>query len=510
MREDDLLKKLKEDTCEILIYGAGMVGSLVFHRLVAGGISKERIAFTVSHKENVAFLGQKIYDIHECALFFENVHIIVATLLGAQQRIIHTLHENNYFDFDVVDDCLLEEMEKSYATEYNVEHPVTDEVRDVLFMASDNNCSSGAFLCMVDLNRELNKRGIPTLVVLPAYGSGEELLQINHIDYTYVLSKDWLVKVGSSDDKRLQENDSAINAIRELIKKCQIKLVHNNTTYTYVGAVAARKENIPVVWHLREYIKEQGYWFWNEEKAFQLINDSEAVIIVSDYVGISYGKLYAPIVHKIYDGIDTETFYCKDHQLITEEKIKILMPGMITPLKGQRQLLEAALLLKKQGYDQFEIVFVGNEEPDYAGELKAFVKENGMEDNVSFYGRSREIAKWYLWADLVIVCSGAEAFGRVAVEAQLSGCLVIGADKGATMEIIEDKKTGCLYHYGDSEDLSLKIISALKDKNGAQKMAGAGRDKAAGLFTKEQNADEVIKVYNQIMKDWENGRKSAL
>lgn len=512
MREKDLLQKLKKDNHEILIYGAGMVGSLVFRRLLAGGIPKERIAFAVSCKEkkNAVFLGREIYDIHECASLFEKVHIIISTLPDAHQGIIHTLHENNYYDFDIIDDLLFEEMEKAHVTEYNLEHPVTDEVRDILFMASDSNCSSGAFLCMVDLNRELNKRGIPTLVVLPSYGSGEELLQTNHIDYTYILSKDWLVKDGCSDRKDLQDNDGAITAIRNLIKKCQIKLIHNNTTYTYVGAVAARKENLPVVWHLREYIKEQGYWFYDEEKAFQLINCSDAVIIVSDYIGMSYRNLRASIVHKIYDGIDTETFYCKNHELMTGEKIKILMPGMITPLKGQRQLLEAALLLKQQGYGGFEIVFVGNEDPEYASELKVFIKENGLEGYISFYGRSREIAKWYLWADMVVVCSGAEAFGRVTVEAQLAGCLVIGADRGATMEIIEDKKTGYLYHHGNVGDLALKIKNTFIDKSGAQKMAESGRDKVERLFTKERNADEIIKVYNQILKGRNSGRKYAL
>ena len=67
---------------------------------------------------------------------------------------------------------------------------------------------------MIDLNCELNKRGIPTLVVLPSYGSGEELLRANHIDYTYILSKDWLVKSGSCENKELRENDSAIHAMR--------------------------------------------------------------------------------------------------------------------------------------------------------------------------------------------------------------------------------------------------------------------------------------------------------
>ena len=71
MKEKDLLQKLQNDDHKILIYGAGMVGSLVFHRLLAGGILKERIAFIVSHKEqkNDTFLGQNIFDIHDNKVF---------------------------------------------------------------------------------------------------------------------------------------------------------------------------------------------------------------------------------------------------------------------------------------------------------------------------------------------------------------------------------------------------------------------------------------------------------
>lgn len=502
MKKKDLLQKLKKDDYKILIYGAGMVGSLVFYCLVSGGIPKGRIAFVVSRREraDTFFLGQEVFEIHECTTLFGSVHIIVSTLPETHQEIVYTLHENNYYDFDVVDELLFKEMQKSYVVEHNAKYPVADKPIDILFMASDNNCSSGAFLCMADLNYELNKRGISTLVVLPAYGNGEEILRTSHIDYTYVLSENWLVKDGSFDRKELEENNDAIGELCEIIRKCRIKLVHNNTTYTYVGAVAAKKENIPVVWHLREYIKEQGYWFDDEEKAFQLINCSDAVIVVSDFIRLSYKKLCASIVHKIYDGVDTEIFYNENHGLMVEEKIKILMPGMITPLKGQKQLLEAAFLLKQQGY-MFEVIFVGNKDPKYASELKRFIRENGLEDRVSFYDRSREISKWYLWADMVVVCSGSEAFGRVTVEAQLAGCLVIAADRGATMEIIEDKKTGFLYKHGKADDLALKIENALHDREGVREIAKLGRDRAKKIFTREQNANEIIRIYKQILKD---------
>lgn len=500
MNEKTLLSKLKKDRHKILIYGAGMVGSLVFSRLLAEDIASERISFVVSRKdhENASYLGHKIYDISEISFYSCKKHIIVATLPGAQEEIIQTLHNYHHYDFDLIDDELFEEMEKAYAEKYNWENPVAEGYKDVLFLPSDNNISSGAFLCMADINRELNRRGITTLVVLPSYGNGEELLRTYNIDFTYILSKDWLVKTGSTVLKNLDGNIYAIEKIRSLIRKYKIKIIHNNTTYTYVGAIAAQKENIPVVWHLREYIREQGFWFLDEGKAIRLINGSSAVIVVSDYIRKCYPALQYSLVHRIYDGVDINAYYNKKHDLMAGSKIRILMPGMIIPLKGQRQLLEAALLLQEQGYYNFEIAFVGSADPEYALELNEFIEDNALETYVTFYGRSKAMAKWYSWADMTIVCSKSEAFGRVAVEAQLAGCLVIGANTGATIEIIEDKKTGFLYQYGNAFDLASKIAEAINSQSSIHAIVKAGQDRAVELFSKERNVNEILKIYARV------------
>lgn len=501
MNEKNLISKLKKDQHKILIYGAGMVGSLVLSRLLAENISPERIAFIVSHKsaESVSYLGHKVYDINEISSNFCDKHIVVATLSNAHKEIVRTLREYHHYDFDLIDNVLFDEMEKAYVEKYNSENPITKGNKDVLFMPSDNNLSSGAFLCMIDINQELNKRGISTLVVLPSYGSGEELLRTRHINFTYILSKDWLIEDGSTRTKDLSENIMAIEEIRSLIRTYGIKIIHNNTTYAYVGAVAAQKEGKPVVWHLREYIKEQGFWFLDENKSIQLINDSAAVIVVSDYIRKCYPDLRTSIVHRIYDGLDINAYYDKDHKLMKDNKIKVLMPGMIIPLKGQKQLLEAALLLQRQGYCNFEIAFVGNEDPEYANELKKFIKDNDLGTYVTFYGRSDAMAKWYSWADLTIVCSKSEAFGRVAVEAQLAGSLVIGADTGATVEIIEDGKTGFLYKYNDTTDLASKILKAIDSSNKASEIAKSGQEKAMELFSKERNVNEILEIYTHIL-----------
>lgn len=505
MKEEELLSKLKHTKNKILIYGAGMVGSLVFDRLLAENILRERIAFIISRKErkNISYLGQVVYSIGELKSYpeYDHAHIIIATLSGAHKEIIRTLQAHHYYDFDIIDSGLFEEMEQAYVRNYNLKHPVIEGDKDVLFVSSDNNASSGAFLCMADVNQELNRRGISTLVVLPAYGTGEVLLRERNINFTYVLSRDWLVKTESINFPNLDVNKCAVEEIQNLIQKFKIKLIHNNTTYTYVGAVAAQREGKPVIWHLREYIKEQGYCFIDEDNAMRLINRSAAVIVVSDYIRKCYPALQPSIVHRIYEGIDVKAYYNKEHSLMKGKKVKILMPGMIIPLKGQKQLLDASLLLLEQKYSDFEIAFVGNEDPEYAQKLKKFVKDNALKNYVVFYGRSSEMNKWYGWADIVIVCSKSESFGRVTVEAQLAGCLVIGADTGATVEIIENEKTGFLYKFGDPGDLTAKIIQAMNTDDKIYEIARAGQSKAMELFSKQHNVNEIIKVYAEVLKN---------
>lgn len=59
-------------------------------------------------------------------------------------------------------------------------------------------------------------------------------------------------------------------------------------------------------------------------------------------------------------------------------------------------------------------------------------------------------------ADVVLICSHWEPFGRVTVEAMLAGKPVI-AISGATVELIHDGVTGLLYDPGNYSVLANKM-----------------------------------------------------
>ena len=136
----------------------------------------------------------------------------------------------------------------------------------VLFVPSDNNIVSGAFRSMATLNKILNQElGITTLVVLPnREGNGSELLDEYNIKYCYIDSYNWIVKSDRELTKEQEDqivierdkNEFAIKEFVELIKKEHIDIIHINTTYSYVAAIAGLITRTPIVWHLREFLEE--------------------------------------------------------------------------------------------------------------------------------------------------------------------------------------------------------------------------------------------------------------
>lgn len=503
MKEKHLINKLKNSK-KIVIYGAGMVGELVYKRLCSNNLLSNLQCFAVTNLgQDKAYLGLPVCEISDIAPMKDTITVIIATLPELHTEILTILQSYKFENIIKVDEELFSDLSKHYIKDFQKEKKIKECQKKILFMSSDNNISSGAFLSMVNLNVELNKRGISTLVVLPAYGNGEKKLLENKVDYTYIQSEHWCVETCYGNYLRkvmlLLENCSAVKAIRKLIKSYGIEIVHCNTTYTYVGAVAGRKEKTPVIWHIRENLKEQGMRFIHSEKCLKVLNESSKIIVISRFIGECVKDLNKSIEKIIYNGIDCDIFFKKREILLDRDNVVITLVGAIAEHKGQEELVEAAHILKRKGFENFTIRIIGKANPQYLLYLKKNVQKYGLEKKVLFFDRKKNIEDFYHSSDIVAVCSVAEPFGRVTIEGQVSGCLVIGANSGATPELIEDGKTGMLYEQGNSENLANCIIKAIEYPEITKQIAKNGQKYAYQKYSKENNASEVIKIYEEIL-----------
>ena len=177
------------------------------------------------------------------------------------------------------------------------------------------------------------------------------------------------------------------------------------------------------------------------------------------------------------------------------------MAGHISDSKGQSQLLKAVACMTKEEQSKLRVQFAGVGNDKTMKKIKEFIKRHELENVVEMLGFREDIDHLWKQADICVVCSRFEAFGRVTVEAMLSGCLVIGTDRGGTIELIQDGVTGYLYPYGEVDILKKKILEVLERKEEARKVAKLGKEYAKKHFDSKVNAENIKEVYKKICKN---------
>lgn len=381
--------------------------------------------------------------------------------------------------------------------------------RRVMLISSDNDPSSGAFRCLVALAKTMREKcQEDVFVVLPCKGKGDHLLVDAMVPFVTVPSSDWIVDLAVDVShhpelvvKPIFRNHFAGRKLMRLIKELKVDVVHCNTIYTYVGALAAHYCNVPVVWHVREYITEGAKGrISNERMGFELMSKSACIVTVSDWVRSKYVNIFpADKLKTVYDGVDSERFYRPDHVAGLGNPMTLISVGSYRPYKGYDRLARACAELYKEGVRNFRLWFVGSGIKEHVGSVFESV---GMSYVVTYLGFQDAPERFVQQADIAFTCCPAEAFGLVTVEAMMGGCCVIGANAAATPEIVKDMKTGMLFENNEVsvEGLKTVIRTLLESPALVKELANAGREWAASNFTLSLNTSRVVDVYDGVCR----------
>lgn len=386
---------------------------------------------------------------------------------------------------------------------------------NILLATSDNNPYSGAFICAANLAAELNVLGHTVLVMLPGRGEGSELLDQLGVEHMHVRTFNWAIPIDASPWKvvkvRLQFVVNVLYSIPRICKVCRsrgIDIVHINTSWAYAPAMAARLCGIPVVWHIRELLEEGlGRKIFSKSFGYRLMERSRCIVAISNEVAEKYRRvLHGVRIERIYDGIDPRPFITPRDQLFSAVSVRMTMVGAVKQQKGQHILIDAIVRLsERESPLDFTLTIVGRtyskEDEEYQRGLLRIVNEHELADRVRFVGPSRHPEEYLLASDIAFMCSEAEAFGRVTVEAMMAGCVVIGARHGGTVEIIKDGETGFLFERDCPNSLVHAIETVLSNKRRSSKVASEGRRHALAIFTARHNAKEVSNLYHELLEN---------
>ena len=189
---------------------------------------------------------------------------------------------------------------------------------------------------------------------------------------------------------------------------------------------------------------------------------------------------------------------------INKEKKIILMPGRLTPWKGQELFIEAINLTKIElGYEAFHVVILGSDQGRnlYKKKLIRLIEQYRLTNQIKFIEHCDDMALAYKVSDIVVSASiEPEAFGRVAVEAQSMEKMIIASDIGGSNETIINEKTGLLFESGDANSLSKKIIQAITmDETLIELIGKEGRKNIIKKFNVEKMCFSTYSEYKRLL-----------
>jgi glycosyltransferase involved in cell wall biosynthesis len=202
-------------------------------------------------------------------------------------------------------------------------------------------------------------------------------------------------------------------------------------------------------------------------------------------------------VHTVHNGIDHTVFFPRDRASM-RQKHRLPMSDFIVMIAGQsvegtnRTGAGAPLLaldaLVKSETNPF-LLAVG------ASASNVLRQWNGRGQAVEFQTQPEIMAEYYCAADVVVVASLWETFGRVPAEAQMCGVPVAAFGTGGIPEVVKHESTGLICKTLDTDALGEAIRGLAGDSELRGRYGSAAATRALELFSHLAIARKFVEHY---------------
>jgi len=421
------------------------------------------------------------------------------------KEIAETKEENKYEGF----------ADKNNAAENSLNEQLTKEHLKILFLTWEfPPCIVGGLSRHVHgITKSLAKKGHEIHVIT----TGEDTLpvtekvdnvMIHRVNPLNVNEKDFLLWIGGLNIA-LAEKAVALSAEESF------DCIHSHDWLVGAAAISLKKNlNLPLVTtiHATEYGRNNGIYTemqrFIHEKERQLVEQSDRVVVCSEFMQEEVLKLFKPTVHKlatIPNGIDGEkdaeqaiNHFLVDDEIDSNRKM-IFSIGRMVKEKGFDTLIEAASVLKELGAN---IYFIIAGKGPMLEVYRRKVAEMRLTDTVYFIGFIDDDKRNALLelCEMAVFPSLYEPFGIVALEAMQAGKPTIVSNTGGLKGIVKHLETGLLVEPANSKNMAEQIMYLIENPEMAIKMGKSGKKAVESQYNWKLAAEKTIYLYNNILQ----------
>jgi len=200
-------------------------------------------------------------------------------------------------------------------------------------------------------------------------------------------------------------------------------------------------------------------------------------------------------IRVIYNGVNPMKFCPAPRP--ASARPTVVTVGLIFPLKGQLDLIDAAALVRRSVPDVEFRLYGSASDRAYFEECEARVRHHDLERHVIFAGTTHEPAAVLRAADVVAIPSVSEAFPYALVEAMLTESAIVATDVGGVREALGT--TGLLVAPHDPVALAEGIATLLQWPEGRRAFGTEARLRALRWFTEQRFVDAYRASYAALV-----------
>lgn len=309
-----------------------------------------------------------------------------------------------------------------------------------ILFTSHSSGVAGAEQSLVHLVKEATARGHTGTVALPADGPLADRLNTfcDSFEITILRSRLWMgrrytLPVGLV---RLVQAVCDVPGYLHLIKKHRYDAVVVNSAVAPVPLLAALLSGVPSLLIVRESLLTNPMLKSVIPKRIirRLLSIwATDVITISKYVAEQFKFASTTIYPQVSK--DFLEFRADRRAASSGQTLKAVMFGTISPEKGQLDAVRAVRLARDRG-TPVSLELYGNGRDSDLIALHSEITQLGLQQSVVVRNTTSDVLQVYQSADVSIVCSRNEAFGKVTAESVLAGRPVVAYGCGGTSEIL--------------------------------------------------------------------------